>query len=66
MNKPFDPLKPVQTRDGRKARIICTDRKMDGFPILALIPSHSGHMEHCYCFSWLSSTSRNASSGRCG
>lgn len=23
----FDPTKPVQTRDGRKARIICTDFK---------------------------------------
>lgn len=23
--KPFDPTKPVQTRDGRKARIVCTD-----------------------------------------
>lgn len=22
----FDPTKPVQTRDGRKARIVCTDR----------------------------------------
>lgn len=25
MTKPFDPTRPVQTRDGRKARIICTD-----------------------------------------
>lgn len=24
-DKPFDPTKPVQTRDGRKARIVCTD-----------------------------------------
>lgn len=23
----FDPTKPVQTRDGRKARILCTDMK---------------------------------------
>ena len=23
----FDPTKPVQTRDGRKARILCTDLK---------------------------------------
>lgn len=23
----FDPAKPVQTRDGRKARIVCTDSK---------------------------------------
>jgi hypothetical protein len=34
----FDPTKPVQTRDGRKARIICTDRKsIGGYPIVALI-----------------------------
>lgn len=25
VKKPFDPTKPVQTRDGRKARILCTD-----------------------------------------
>jgi hypothetical protein len=32
----FDPTKPVQTRDGRKARILCTDR--DGNrPIVVLI-----------------------------
>lgn len=35
--KPFDPTKPVQTRDGRKARIICTDRRDVIFPIVALI-----------------------------
>lgn len=34
--KIFDPTKPVQTRDGRKARIICTD-KQGSFPIVALI-----------------------------
>jgi hypothetical protein len=32
----FDPTKPVQTRDGRKARIICTDGKNE-FPIVALV-----------------------------
>lgn len=42
MNKPFDPTKPVQTRDGRKARIICTDRKSPSFPIIALIEAGSG------------------------
>ena len=36
MNKTFDPDKPVQTRDGRKARIICKD--MNGScPIASLI-----------------------------
>jgi hypothetical protein len=24
----FDPSKPVQTRDGRKARVLCTDFKI--------------------------------------
>lgn len=27
MTKPFDPTKPVQTRSGRAARIICADRR---------------------------------------
>lgn len=40
--KPFDldaakAGKPVCTRDGRKARIICFDVKSDNYPILALI-----------------------------
>ena len=33
----FDPTKPVQTRDGRPARILCTDRTGSQFPIIALI-----------------------------
>lgn len=34
----FDPSKPVQTRDGRKARIICTDRASSvGRCIVALV-----------------------------
>ena len=32
----FDPTKPVQTRNGRKARIVCTDFK-GSRPILALV-----------------------------
>jgi hypothetical protein len=36
MKKEFDPTKPVQTRNGKSARIICTDRK-GLFPILALV-----------------------------
>lgn len=41
----FDPEKPVQTRDGRKARIICTDRvaRNEG-PVVALV-DESGHEE---------------------
>lgn len=33
----FDPNKPVQTRSGNKARIICTDSRNKKFPIVALI-----------------------------
>lgn len=39
----FDPTKPVRTRDGRPARIICTDREGNGsrtggnFPVIALV-----------------------------
>jgi hypothetical protein len=40
MSKTFDPTKPVRLRDGRAARIICTDRKNTGFPIIALV-SHN-------------------------
>jgi hypothetical protein len=42
----FDPSKPVQTRDGRKARIICTDRICD-MPILALVPTQHGKEFEC-------------------
>lgn len=39
MQKPFDPTKPVQTRDGRNARIICTDRvgQDQAYNIVALV-----------------------------
>lgn len=33
----IDFSKPVQTRDGRKARVICTDRKYSLYPVIALI-----------------------------
>lgn len=43
MQKQLDTTKPVQTRDGRKARIICTDRKGDSqCPILALVQCEDG------------------------
>ena len=39
----FDPTKPVQTRDGREARIICTDVERKGdWPIVALIKTSDG------------------------
>lgn len=37
----FDPTKPVTTRDGRPARIICTDTKGTN-PIVALIMHRNG------------------------
>ena len=41
--KPFDPTKPVQTRSGKKARIICTDRRgHNERPIIALV-DHGGN-----------------------
>ena len=47
MSKPFDPTKPVRTRDGRPARIICTDRR-GPFPIVALLKSYGGEEVRSY------------------
>lgn len=33
----FDPTKPVQTRNGKKARILATNRISNEFPIVALV-----------------------------
>lgn len=33
----FDPAKPVQTINGKKARILCTNLINDGYPIAAAI-----------------------------
>lgn len=48
--KPVDLTKPVQTRDGRAARILCTDRKHSEHPVVALVKCHD-FQEHCYTFS---------------
>ena len=37
-----DPSRKLVTRDGRNARIICTDRRDLNFPIIALIENISG------------------------
>lgn len=37
----FDPTKPVQTRNGKTARIVCTDAEAP-YTIVALIEGHSG------------------------
>lgn len=41
MTKPFDPTKPVQTRDGHSVRILCTDRLGYKTPIIGLINQNS-------------------------
>jgi hypothetical protein len=40
--KKFDPMKPVQTRDGRPARILATDLRNTDYPIAAVIASGEG------------------------
>lgn len=37
----FDPTKPVQTRDGHAARILCTDLKNRSTPIIAAITNYA-------------------------
>lgn len=37
-----DPSRKVVTRDGRNVRIVCTDRKGEGYPIVALVDSKWG------------------------
>lgn len=48
----LDLSKPVQTRDGRKARIICTDRKghghFDSLTIVALVKYDDAEVVHVY------------------
>lgn len=39
---PLDLNKPVQTRAGLPARIICTDRKSDNYPVIGLITDLDG------------------------
>ena len=45
-----NPSSKVVTRDGRKARIICTDRRDLNFPIIALIENISGKGEKAYSY----------------
>jgi len=48
--KPFDPAKPVQTRDGRRTRIISTNRVGGSMSIVALIDDMAGYGEAVACF----------------
>ena len=43
MTQTLDPTKPCTTRDGRKARILCTDAdRPAGYTVIALISEHKG------------------------
>jgi hypothetical protein len=44
----LDTSRPVQTRDGRKARIIATDAKGGDFPIIALVECAGGESTEGY------------------
>lgn len=46
----FDPTKPVRTRDGRPARIICTDAKKGDYPIIALVTERESENEEPWTF----------------
>lgn len=48
-DRPFDPSKPVRTRDGRPARIICTDLRHPRFSIVALAQRHDGTEDFLLC-----------------
>lgn len=45
----FDPSKPVQTRSGWPARILCTDRHGGEYPVVALVRQPSG-FETCVSY----------------
>ena len=44
-----NPSRQVVTRDGRSARIVCTDRALGAFPVLALVMEKSG-IENSYSY----------------
>ena len=44
-----NPSKKVITRDGRSARIICTDAR-GRFPIIALVEKDNGQTENAFAF----------------
>lgn len=45
----IDWTKPVRTLDGRSARVLCTDRKSDRWPVIVLLstPGNSEVVLHC-------------------
>ena len=44
-----NPARKIVTRDGRRARIVCTDMRDLNFPIIALIENESGVGEDIVC-----------------
>ena len=48
----FDPTRPVQTRDGRPARIVATDRHCPGedVSIVALVKDKTGTRENVLAY----------------
>ena len=44
-----NPAKKVVTRDGRKARVVCTDKK-GKYPIVALVENYDGTYEYDFAF----------------
>ena len=45
-----NPSRKVVTRDGRRARIICTDKRELNYPIIALIETRPGGEEVTYSY----------------
>lgn len=45
-----NPSRKVVTRDGREVRIICTDAKVDCYPIIALIKEQDNDIEEIHTF----------------
>ena len=44
------PSRKVVTRDGRKVRIVCTDRNINNFPIVALIQLYNDSDEEVFTY----------------
>ena len=45
-----NPNRKIVTREGRNARIICTNKKDSDFPIVALVKNEYAEGERCMCY----------------
>ena len=45
-----NPSRKVVTRDGRNARVVCTDRNINNFPIVALIQLYNDSDEEVFTY----------------